>query len=428
VHGYRSPLDRRGRAPWRLWQLLDRRVQPNEAPGCSGRDVWRLLRRKNPGCFLILEAALQALEQRLPNTLFDIYSEDAIARFQGLREEVVHDRVLRFFSSQWGTTLLETILASYDALILGGDIILAPPPSPSVFLLESSVFQQSPGPPVFYNAAHTALSADEILDGPHSERFRDLCNRSSYVGVRTEYARDALRTLGYADRVVFCPDPTLSLDLNRLIHGIDVTPLKREKKVLGISIMAHLIEALADAIAADAGVREEFDVWIYPYSRQYNHIESVLRIRQRYGEMFHYIDRYRDPLETVALMSQFDASINDTYHGTIVALLLGIPFLVIDREDAARSRNRSLLRLVSREDCIMASRLHGFTDEADNLLLGDALVERWSGALRRLRASPLRSTTDLSAARALIDAHFDRIAHGISPSGPRVSTTRPLST
>ncbi len=381
---------------------------------------------RNPGCFLILEATMQALERRLPDTSFDIYSEDAIARFKGLREEVVHGRTLRSFSSQWGTTLLETTLASYDALVLGGDVILAPPPPPSVFLLESSAFQQSPGPPVFYNAAHTALSADEILDGPHSERFRGLCNRSSYVGVRTEYARDALRTLGYANRVAFCPDPTLSLDINRLIRGINVTPLKQEKKVLGISIMAHFIEALADAITADAFVREEFDVWIYPYSRQYNHIESVLRIRQKYGDIFHYVDRYQDPLETVALMSQFDASINDTYHGTIVALLLGIPFLVIDREDAIRSRTRNLLRLVSREDCIMASRLHGFTNDADDLLLGDALVERWSGAIQRLRTGPLRGPADLSAVRSLIDAHFDRIAHGICPSGARIATARSM--
>lgn len=380
---------------------------------------------RNPGCFLILEATLQALERRLPDTSFDIYSEDAIARFQGLREEAVHGRELRFFSSNWGKTLLETTLASYDALVLGGDIILSPPPPPSVFLLESPTFQESPGPPVFYNAAHTALSAAEILDGPHSARFRGLCTRSSYVGVRTEYARDALKALGYADKVAFCPDPTLSLDLNQLIRGIDTTPLKREKKVLGVSIMAHFIDALADAISADTDLQEEFDVWIYPYSRQYNHIESVLRIKQRYGDMFNYIDRYQDPLDTIALMAQFDASMNDTYHGTIVALLSGIPFLVIDREDFIRSRNRNLLRLFSLEDRIVASHSHGLTDDSDDLLLGDALVERWSGALQRLRQS--RGTPNLGAVRALIDAHFDRIAHGIlSSSGPRVTTANAM--
>lgn len=43
---------------------------------------------RNPGCFLILEAALRALERRLPDTTFDIYSEDAIYRFSGIRSEV----------------------------------------------------------------------------------------------------------------------------------------------------------------------------------------------------------------------------------------------------------------------------------------------------------------------------------------------------
>ncbi len=143
---------------------------------------------RNPGCFLILEATLAALQRRLPDVMFDIYAEDAIARFEGLREQVVHGRELRFFSSQWGTTLLRTSLASYDAIVLGGDVILAPPPAPSVFLLESPELMESPRPPVFYNAAHTALSAEEILTGPHAERFRRLCARADYVGVRTEYA------------------------------------------------------------------------------------------------------------------------------------------------------------------------------------------------------------------------------------------------
>lgn len=373
---------------------------------------------RNPGCFLILEAALRALERRLPDATFDIYSQDAIARFQGIRAEVVHGRELRFFSPQWGSTLLDTTLASYDALVLGGDVILAPPPSPSVFLLESPAFRQLANPPVFYNAAHTSLSADEILDGPHSERFRGLCDRASYVGVRTEYARDALRALGYVDRVAFCPDPTLSLDLNELIVGIGIAPLNCKKKILGVSVMAHFIDAIVEAILGDTDLLEEFDVWIYPYSRQYNHIEAVLRIKQRYGTMFNYIERYQSPLDTVALMSRFDASINDTYHGTIVALLLGIPFVVIDREDPIGSRNRNVLRLFALEDRIVASRPHGLTDGSDDLLLGDALVERWSGALQCLRESPRRN---LGAARALIDAHFDRIAHGIiSSSGLRV--------
>ncbi|MFY0536162.1 hypothetical protein [Nannocystis pusilla] len=80
---------------------------------------------RNPGCFLILEAALRALGRRLPDATFDIYSEDAIGRFHGLRSELVHGRELRYFSSQWGQTLLETSLMGYDALVLGGDIILA---------------------------------------------------------------------------------------------------------------------------------------------------------------------------------------------------------------------------------------------------------------------------------------------------------------
>ncbi|MCY1072261.1 polysaccharide pyruvyl transferase family protein [Nannocystis sp. RBIL2] len=373
---------------------------------------------RNPGCFLILEAALRALGRRLPDASFDIYSEDAIGRFHGVRSELVHGRELRYFSSQWGQTLLATSLMGYDALVLGGDIILAPPPAPSVFLLESPAFLAAPSPPVFYNAAHSALSREEIVDGFHTERLRGLCKRADYVGVRTEHVRDALRELGCADKVAFCPDPTLSLDLHEVLRGIEVPRLKREKKILGLSVMAHFVEGIVDAIAADPSFLDEYDLWVYPYSRQYNHIEAVLRIQQKYGDRFHYIERYQDPLATFALMAQFDASINDTYHGTIAALLAGIPFLVIDREDEVRSRSRNLLRLFSWEDRIVTARRHGLTDPADDgLLLGDALVERWRGPLQTLREQPRGdSSKDLGTVRAIIDAHFDRIAHGIAAS------------
>ena len=75
-----------------------------------------------------LAAALARAEPWIPASLV------GRARFEGLGEQVVHGRELRFFSSQWGTTLLRTSLASYDAIVLGGDVILAPPPAPSVFL------------------------------------------------------------------------------------------------------------------------------------------------------------------------------------------------------------------------------------------------------------------------------------------------------
>lgn len=376
---------------------------------------------RNPGCFLILEATLRALALRLPNTSFDIYSEDAIARFQGVRKEVVHGRELHFFSPHWGTTLLETTLVSYDALVMGGDVILAPPPPPSVFLLESAAFRAATRPPVFYNAAHTALSANEIRSGFHAERLRCLCDRSSYVGVRTEYVRDALVALGYADRVGFCPDPTLALDAEALSRTDAASLPRGGKKILGVSVMAHLADPIAEAISTDVALLEEHDVWIYPYSRQYNHIETVLRLKQKYGHAFNYIDRYRDPLDTFALMSEFDASINDTYHGMIAALLSGIPFLAIDREDSARSRKQNLLRLLSLEDRIATSSLQGLTDEAGELLRGEALVRRWHTILRRLREAP---RADLGPARALINAHFDRIAEGIA--APPVRQAAPL--
>ncbi len=219
-----------------------------------------------------------------------------------------------------------------------------------------------------------------------------------------------MTTLGYGDKVAFCPDPTLSLDLREWIRDADIPPRKRDKKVLGVSVMAHFADAIAEALLADPALRERYDVWFYPYSRQYNHIESVLRIRQKYGAVFHYVDDYQDPLDTVALMATFHASINDTYHGTIVALLLGIPFLVIDREDPIRSRHRNLLRLFSMENHIVASQPHGLTNVWGQLLLGDVLVERWRAALQQLAES---RPADLTAARALIDAHFDRIARGI---------------
>lgn len=373
---------------------------------------------RNPGCFLILEASLRALEQRLPETSFDIYSQDTVGRTEGLRQEVVHGRTLHYFSSYAGPSLLDSRLGDYDALVFGGDIILAPPPPPSVFFLESPGFQPTTSPPIFYNAAHTSLSAEDIQYGRHAERLRRLCEHATYVGVRTVYARDALRTIGDPNKIAFAPDPALSLDLQALVRTISSPAIESQKKILGVSLMAHFIEPVVEAISNDAALLNEYEVWIYPYSRQYNHIEAVLRIRQRYGDRFKYIDRYQDPLDTVALMSQFDASINDTYHGTIVALLMGVPFLVIDREDPLRSRNRNLLELFSLEERIVSSARHGITDSNEQLLLDDALVQHWAGFLQTLRESPRGQARALHDVQALVESHFDRIAQGILAASP----------
>ncbi|HVF90712.1 MAG TPA: polysaccharide pyruvyl transferase family protein [Blastocatellia bacterium] len=355
-------------------------------------------REYNPGCFMIGWQTLRELQRRIPGAQFDIYSIDNFAPYDGLQVEEERGVALNFFGRHYQMDLLEENLSSYDLLVVGGDIVWGGVPGldNDIFLLNSQPFLERPTPAVAFNSVYSFYTCETF--GEAREKFANACNRAKYVSVRTMYMKKMMEDQGI-ENVSFVPDPVLALDMSVFNGREPVVKLPASSKPkLGISISAlsvyELIEALRNVDL------DGFDVWLYPYTRQFHTIETVLRVKKAFGPRFNYIEQYLDPVESFRLIGQFDTSLNDTLHGTIAAMIQGVSFIVINGEDMRISRLEHLLSL--------------FGLEGKMIRQGESFSENaaaWAEALPHFLANPLRvAEDDLTRVRASIQEHFDNIA------------------
>ncbi len=376
----------------------------------------------NPGCFLIGLCTLEQLRCRLPDASFDIYARDFCGQYKGIRTETMRGIAIHHFPVGDQQSMLDGCLRSYDAVVIGGDVVWGDGERENdIFFLDSPSFLQASQPIVLYNAVHTFLGRKDVswcrtaigslrqraarLRGftrgsglvDHRARLRRCCLRASYVSVRAPYVQALLQGIVGSTRTVHCvPDPVFALEPS--------SPATRGRPwdlpAIGVSVRQWMADSFLDAVDRTPdldGVR----VVLYPYSRQYNQLEFVLSVRNRCGTRFEYIDAYPDPIDTLSLFGQFSASIHDTFHGTVLALTHGIPFAVFDTEPAERSRKRQLLeRLHQTDRCIDLG--SGGSDHRSR-------VEAWLEAFRMARTRPAAGA-DCRALRDDVEAHFDRMA------------------
>ena len=355
-------------------------------------------REYNPGCFMIAWQALRELKKRIPDAQFDLYSIDNFAPYEGFQVEEERGITLRFFGREHQMSLLENELASYDLLVVGGDIVWGGVPGldNDIFLLNSQAFLERSAPVVAFNSVYSFYTSETF--GEAREKFANACNRAKYVSVRTTYMKKMLEDHGI-ENVSFVPDPVLGLDMSVFDGTAPAVKLPASSKpTLGISISAlsvyELIETLRNVDLSG------FDVWLYPYTRQFHTIETVLRVKKAFGSRFNYIEQYLDPVENFRLIGQFDVSLNDTLHGTIAAMIQGVSFIVLNGEDMRISRLEHLLSLFGMGGEMMRQS-ESFPEN----------VADWTERLPRFLNNPLRvADGDLARVRAMIEEHFDNIA------------------
>ncbi len=300
-------------------------------------------REYNPGCFMIGYQAWQELKRRLPDAEYDFYAIDNFGPYEGLQVEEESGIPIRYFGRHHQIDLLENELSTYDALVVGGDVVWGGVAGleNDIFVLNSQTFLNRSRPVVAFNSVYSFYTAETFGDA--REKFLNACRRAKYVSVRTLYLKRLLEDNG-AEDVSYVPDPVLNLDMSAfdsIPATVKIPPSSKPK--LGISISAlsvyELIETLRNVDLSD------FDVWIHPYTRQFHTIETVLRLKKAFGPRFNYIERYLDPIESFRLIGQFDVSFNDTLHGTIAAMIQGVSFIVMNGEDMRISRLEHLLSL-----------------------------------------------------------------------------------
>ncbi len=380
-------------------------------------------REYNPGCFMIGYKTYYALKKRIPSADIHLYSIDSFGRYNGIQVEEEGGIELRFVSSLHQIELLENELSSYDALILGGDnlwdfgrsshwpflstISRLLRRNPSIFLLDSKSFLNSQTPIVATNCINSLMSRKQLIRNRH--RFIKVCRRSAFITVRSQHLKNVLhQDFGIGD-VSVCYDPVLGLDprmLPKPSQCIDLPPSDKPK--LGIAIRPSFLWSLTEVLKTLQDVFEQYDVWFFPFSRFHNHHEAHLKIRKIFGSKFNYWYLPLNPIDAFLFMGNFDVVFNDTYHGTIGAIIQQKPFLTVRFREAPLSRRSELFASLGIEDrSIRILDPLSTNGHAENT----RTLER---ELPSLLDNPQYVTTNtLIKARAEIEQYFDHLAKSI---------------
>ncbi len=369
--------------------------------------MWREF---NPGCFMIGLKTKEELRVRMPEANIDVFSIDNSSQGKGIETVRLQGLDLNFFGRDEQLDFLEETVSGYDAVVMGGDIIWGGDDvieDNDIFFLNSPAFRERKRPSVLFNSVHTFYD-DESIDAK-KDMFRGAIERSVYAAVRTGAIKRRLGGIGLTG-VEYVPDPVLDVDMRTMEKHELFLPTERDKPILGVSIR----EKLADVCMSALGEidTDELDVVVFPFSRQYKNLETVMKVQDEFGDKFKYKTDYLDPVKTYQFVGELDMFLSDTYHGVIASIIHDKPFVSLDVEPEHTSRKQQLLEAVG-VDQGYNIRLSGNLDvparAEDTVTLRDAMPE--------LLTRPVTYSAEvIRSVRSRIQAHYDRMADHIMES------------
>jgi len=355
----------------------------------------------NPGCFMTgLKTYKELL--KINGSKVDIYSIDNKMKGKVLLREDCYGLPITFFSRDIQLDLLENTLSEYDTVVIGGDIVWGGDDvvdDNDIFFARSEKFLSNKSPNLIINCVHTFYDDLEIKNV--SKRFIDVCKRADYVSVRTAAIERRLRSIGI-ENTVHVPDLALGLDPVILRAPKDRGHSKKLR--IGLSVRSKLSTEMISLL--EQPFWDDYELVVWPFSRQYYCLETVQKIKEQFGDRFQYIEKYHPPNYSFGMMRNFDLSINDTYHGTIAAILAGTPFISLDVEKEVTSRKDQLLRDL---DVDVSSNIRLSSDSTSNT---EVLKREISKKIleRSLEKTPIA----LNEVRDRISRHFGKIRALIS--------------
>jgi len=361
--------------------------------------MWR---EYNPGCFLTGLKTFDELKQRLPKVDIDVFSIDNHLETEELiKENRFNILDIIFFSRKRQIEFLENELSKYDAIVIGGDIVWGGDDvieDNDIFFLNSEKFINANQPAVLINSVHSFYEDKNI--GTVRGKLLKACERSQYLSVRTRALKERLERIGINKQLHQVPDPVLDFDTNKFKNVSLPDNLKSSgRKNIGISVRSKLTEELIQFLHKTD--LSEYDVIFYPFSRQYDNLATVHTIQKIFGNKYHYVEEYSDPIKSFGITKNFDLSITDTMHGVTSAVIQKIPFISIDVEHELTSRKDQLLETLNINKKRNVRLSYGNPNNANILI--DEINKLLNEKMEDYEVA-------LNTARQLIKKHFDEMA------------------
>jgi hypothetical protein len=378
-----------------------------------------LAREWNPGSFAVGWQTVLELRARIPDVAIDLYSLDTGGEYDALRTETEDGLRVNFFCKHRARALMGETLSTYDALVVGGDNVWSTSDPGSIFFVPS----ESPAK-VLINCVSSLRPREQIL--ALREPIVRVCTRAQHVAVRADHLHQVLTKDFGLSNVHACPDLVLALDPGTL----SVPPIlgPKTKPRLGVAVSPPMVNAVIDAFERIEKKLEAFEVIVYAWTRLYQQHESVLRLRKAFGARFRYIERALSPLEAFALVGELDVSFNDTFHGSVAAIVHDKPFITTRFREPPMSRRTQLAELLGIADesiPFVGPRPGGYATHLSQIVIAgnpapmlqpepsrhEADVDRLAKGLERLLDHPQRASAErLASVRKTLASHFDAMA------------------
>jgi polysaccharide pyruvyl transferase WcaK-like protein len=207
----------------------------------------------NPGCFMICLKTYEELQKRLEDCVIDIFAVDNDNTKDEIYTEHKDGLDINFFPAKDSVSLLNSYFSTYDALVIGGDVIWGDyyEEKCPLFFIDSESFIATKKPLVLFNCVHrfTPMSDNEKL-------FANIKKRANYISVRTDFLKNELDAIGVERDVKTIPDPVMDHDLKKIHKKVN------EKPLMGISISHEFVDPLISILRHTD--LSEFDVCCYP--------------------------------------------------------------------------------------------------------------------------------------------------------------------
>lgn len=357
----------------------------------------------NPGNVMISYYTMKEIKRRIVGVEMDIFSLDFSIRqciernacFVGTPFQME----MTFFSYDRIDEICDMFVDRYDAVILGGDIVIGM--SDAFFL--KRLHGKEKRPKIIMNVVST-LWRPQLISEMQKENIKRLSEICDYISVREKYVEVLFRECGVENEIYLVPDPVLLHKKNEWPVADNVLGLIEmckmpEKKIVGISECFLKEKDVVEALIKSSIIRD-YSVVFFSYSKRYEHSEQAKKYRNILGKHCKYIFEYLSPWETFSLIENFDLCIGNAYHCCMASLTSGRAFIGLDPSPFCDSRHTDMIY-----DKEKMSKHIIKTEVINNDNSGQSLQKR----LEQYIQNELDSSFDLDMERSLIQEHFDRM-------------------
>lgn len=252
--------------------------------------------------------------------------------------------------------------ASYDGFVIGSDQVWK-----VLYTKGEPAFTLSFAPDEKKRFSVASSFASDHLPEIYEDTFKAELQKFNALSVRESEGIEIItRQLGLDKNVFVCLDPTLLLNRDQWLHLSPKNRKNNKESYILYYMWAYAFEP------------RPFINTVVEYFREKTGIKSVIALEGAPKSSIHgvnYINKEDSSIpEFLELFANASLVVTSSFHGTAFAINMGVPLISIIPDNEKDSRQRSLLKSVGAENCVV--RLNQDVDSINPYYNKDSVLEK----------------------------------------------------